>query len=273
LPRKPDQKLWEWRRDNPVRPIVFDAPDHLTEDVVHLHLEHRIAQRLLNIFTSQGFVYDDLSRACLAYSKDAIPRVALIGRLALYGANAARLHEEIVAVTARWQEPDRRGTGLKPYGRESEEKTIELIEEALLPSSAKAVPSPVQKQLINTAHQDVKELLPHLEQRAEDLKAAALKKLGERAGKESVEMQRILEDQRKRILDRAKKVDADKQLRIGFDDVERRQLDLDRKAWDKRLTRIETELQTEPARVREVYEVTASRLEPVGLVYLWPVTG
>lgn len=273
VPRKPDQKPWEWRRDNPVRPIVFDAPEQMSEDVIHLHLEHRLVQRLLNIFTSQGFVYHDLSRACLAHSKDSIPRVALIGRLALYGTNAARLHEEIVAVTARWQEPDRRGVGLKPYGRDSEEKTIELIEEALLPSNGKAVPQPVQKQLIDTTRQDIQELLPHLEERAEKLKAAALKKLGERAGKEATEMQRILEDQRRRILAAAKRVDEDKQTYLQWDDTERRQLDLDRKAWDKRLSRIDTELETEPARVRDVYEVRASRLEPVGLVYLWPVTG
>lgn len=273
VPRKPDQKPWEWRAENPVRPIVFDAPKRMSEDVIHIHLEHRLAQRLLNIFTSQGFVYHDLSRACLAHSKDAIPRVALIGRLALYGANAARLHEEIVAVTARWQEPDRRGAGLKPFGRESEEKTIELIEESLLPTNSNAVPKPVQKQLIDTTRQDIKELLPHLEERAEKLKEAALKKLGERAGKEATEMQRILEDQRKRILAAAKRLDEDKQLTIQFDDAERRQLDLDRKAWDKRLSRIDTELETEPARVREVYEVKAYRLEPVGLVYLWPVTG
>jgi len=32
-------------------------------------------------------------------------------------------------------------------------------------------------------------------------------------------------------------------------------------------------LQTEPDRIRELYKVKARRIEPVGLVYLWPVTG
>ena len=44
-------------------------------------------------------------RACLAQTKDAIPRVVLLGRLCLYGPGAARLHEEIIPVTARWAEP------------------------------------------------------------------------------------------------------------------------------------------------------------------------
>jgi hypothetical protein len=55
----------------------------MDQDVVHLHLEHRVVQRLLGRFTAQGFVLHDLSRACLAQSKDAIPRVILIGRLCL----------------------------------------------------------------------------------------------------------------------------------------------------------------------------------------------
>ena len=35
---------------------------------------------------------------------------------------------------------------------------------------------------------------------------------------------------------------------------------------------LDGELQTEPDRIREVYQVKARRIEPVGLVYLWPVT-
>ena len=33
------------------------------------------------------------------------------------------------------------------------------------------------------------------------------------------------------------------------------------------------ELVTEPERIRSVYEVRAQRIEPVGIAYLWPVTG
>jgi hypothetical protein len=32
-------------------------------------------------------------------------------------------------------------------------------------------------------------------------------------------------------------------------------------------------LKTEPDRIASIYEVQAKRIEPVGLVYLWPVTG
>ena len=43
--------------------------------------------------------------------------------------------------------------------------------------------------------------------------------------------------------------------------------------YPKRLDLLKDELKTEPDRIREVYSVKAKRIEPVGLVYLWPVTG
>jgi hypothetical protein len=95
-----------WRRESPIRPVVFEPPRELTNTVVQLHLQHRVVQRLLGRFTSQGFVHHDLSRTCLAQADDALARVVLLGRLSLYGANATRLHEEMIAVSARWQAPD-----------------------------------------------------------------------------------------------------------------------------------------------------------------------
>ena len=66
-------------------------------------------------------------------------------------------------------------------------------------------------------------------------------------------------------------------LRFSLDspshEDERRQLEANKRHWVKRLASIDEELKTEPDRIREVYEVKATRIEPVGLVYLWPVTG
>ena len=68
---------------------------------------------------------------------------------------------------------------------------------------------------------------------------------------------------------------AGRAIDIDFGDLqeELRQLESNRRYWDKRLTALETELLTEPDRIRELYDVKATRIEPVGLVYLWPVTG
>ena len=124
VPRARDQKPWEWRRTSPIRPVVFEDSGTMDDEVVHLHLEQRVVQRLLGRFTAQGFVHHDLSRACLTQTSDAIPRVVLLGRLCLYGPAAARLHEELIPVTARWVDPQLRKGALKPYARESETRTL-----------------------------------------------------------------------------------------------------------------------------------------------------
>jgi superfamily II DNA/RNA helicase len=125
-PRKQDQKIADWRREAPIRPVVFEDAGVLTEDTVHLHLEQRVAQRLLSRFRSQGFIHHDLSRACIAQATDSIPRVVLLGRLSLYGQGAERLHEELVPITARWTEPSQRKGALGAYARDAETKTLDM---------------------------------------------------------------------------------------------------------------------------------------------------
>ena len=115
----------QWRSESPLRPVVFEDPGEVTEEVVHLHLEHPVVRRLLGRFTSQGFVHQDLSRACLRQTGDAIPRVLLLGRLSVFGPGAARLHEEILPISARWLEPISRKAPLTPYSREAETKTLQ----------------------------------------------------------------------------------------------------------------------------------------------------
>lgn len=271
-PRKKDQQLWEWRRDSPVRPVVFEDTGTMDEDVVHLHLEHRVVQRLLGRFTAQGFVHHDLSRACLAQSGDPIPRVILIGRLCLYGPGAARLHEELVPVTARWLAPSQRRGPLTPYGREAETKTLDLLDEALLAKDRRPVTDTVLRQLQAAAPADVRELLRHLEVRGRELGREAENRLAARGRIESETMREILEGQRKRVEETATKY-RNPQLSLDFDQEEKRQLDANRRHWEKRLLAIDRELESEPTRIREIYRVKARRIEAVGLVYLWPVTG
>lgn len=273
-PRSRDQNTWEWRRISPIRPVVFDPPETMDDEVVHLHLEQRVVQRLLARFTAQGFVHNDLSRACLAQSSDAIPRVVLLGRLCLYGPNAARLHEELVPVTTRWYDPHIRKEALKPYARESETKTLGLLDQALITGTGRSITAEVLKNLQTSAPRDVQDLLPHLQTRGAEYARDAQKLLTERAAAEAKAMREILETQRKHIAETiAKHENPDSQMRFGFVDEELRQLETNRKYWDKRLQTLEHELTTEPKRILDLYQVKATRIEPVGLVYLWPVSG
>ena len=53
---------------------------------------------------------------------------------------------------------------------------------------------------------------------------------------------------------------------------EMRQYEADRRSWDGKLLRLQEDLDHEPQTLRESYEVRARRLEPIGLIYLWPAT-
>jgi hypothetical protein len=270
-PRKSDQSIAEWRTEAPIRPVVFEDAGVLTEDTVHLHLEQRVAQRLLARFRSQGFVYNDLSRACLVQASDAIPRVVLIGRLSLYGQGAERLHEQLVTVTARWVEPSQRKGALTTYAKDTEAKTLELLERSLGEPGRRLAGEVVQKKLLSAAARDVSELLPQLEPRAADLASAAIDQLRKRGQREERDLRAILEQQRERVKDELARNEREfKQLTLDFDENERRELQNNMTSWRSRLVQFDRDIEHEPHRVREFYEVKARRVEPVGLVYLWP---
>ena len=84
---------------------------------------------------------------------------------------------------------------------------------------------------------------------------------------------KVLQEQRERILKTRTKHDSEfEQLAFGFADHELRQLRDNRSYWDKRLARIERDLELEPAAIRRTFEVaTAPRIEPAGVIVLWPL--
>jgi len=246
------------------------------DDLVHLHLEQRVVQRLLGRFTAQGFVHHDLSRACFAQATDSIPRVVLLGRLALYGEGAARLHEELIPVTARWTDPKIRKGTLSPYAKDAEAKTMALLDDSLIDGVGIKLTPEVIAQLQHSAPGDIRELLPRLETRGEEYAADAIQKLVSRGAAEAKAMREILETQRKHLSETIKKFDKLDRDQLKFDfaqEDELEQLDANKRYWVKRLEELREELKTEPDRIEDLYKVKATRVEPVGLVYLWPVTG
>jgi superfamily II DNA or RNA helicase len=273
VPRRTNQKLTDWRREAPIRPVVFEDTGVVTEDTVHLHLEQRVAQRLLARFRSQGFIHHDLSRACLAQTADSIPRVILLGRLSLYGRGAERLHEEIVPLAARWTEPSLRRGPLAAYAREAETKTLSLLDQSLDHRRHRTPDPAIQAKLLATAPRDIEDLLPQLEPRAEQLADLAAEKLRQRGEREAKDLREILERQRQRVREELEKTEPRlKQLLLDFGDQEdeRRQFESDLRSWRIRLEQFDRDLEHEPSRIRDFYEVRARRIEPVGLLYLWP---
>ena len=272
-PRKRGQKISDWRKEAPIRPLVFEDRGVLSDATVHLHLEQRLAQRLLSRFRSQGFVHHDLSRACLAQTADSVPRVVLLGRLLLFGRRAERLHEEILPVAARWVDPSRRSGRLREYGKATEAKTLELLDQSLSISGARMPSRTVQSNLLESAPRDIGELLAYLERKAKEAADRAEARLAERGAIEERNLALVLNQQRDRVqaeLDNQSR--AEKQLRLEFSAEERKQIQANIGAWKRRIAAFDRDIEVEPRRVREHYNVTTRRVEPLGLVYLWPET-
>lgn len=265
------ERLKAWRAAAPLKAIAFEpARDPKTgvdePDVVQVHLEHRLVRRLLSRFLSQGFT-SELSRVCSIIGPGAQPRVVLIGRLALYGPGAARLHEELLMVTAAWSEPDRRAGALRPFGERGEEATLEQLEQALrenrTPSSA------IVERLRAAAIRDAGDLEAELQRRSDARRAEVAHELVTVGELEAEALRKLLVNQRERIAKREAVFD-DRQLTLEFDQVEAEQLRRERRRWQAKYERLARDIATEPERVRRSYDVVADRLEIVGLVYLWP---
>jgi hypothetical protein len=271
--RKRAEKLKDWRAASPLRSVSFrpaltkDKVD--AEGVVQLHLEHRLVRRLLSRFLSQGFA-SGLSRACVVTGPGAQPRVILLGRLALYGPGAARLHEEIILVTAAWTEAGRGTRPIKPFGTVREEATLDQLDRALHDPRSPA--ASIVERIRRWAAHDASDLEPELRRRAEAQKSAAIKQLLAVGEAEAKSLRRLLEDQRARVA----KADAepdDKQLTFLPElQAEAEQRRRDRRHWKTKLERLTADMELEPDRVRRAYTVAADRLETIGLVYLWPVS-
>lgn len=269
-PRKPEEKLWAWRKENPPRPVVFEDVGALDDDCVHLHLEQRLVQRLLGRFLSQGFLHEDLSRACAILTPGSVPKVVLVGRLSLHGDGAARLHDELFHVTVPYLDPSQRKDGLKPYRSTQEALTLVELDALLSDEHVKAPAENVQKKLRATLEDDVAALEPELRARAAEAEQAARAALDLRATREATDLHALLLAQQKRI--RATLEDT-KQQALQFSDEERKQALSEQSHQKKRLAEIDRELVDEPKRLKGTYDVHARRVEVLGVIYLWPVTG
>jgi ERCC4-related helicase len=290
----------DWRRDNPVRPVIFSDPGRLSAEAVHLHLEHRLVQRLLSRFLAQGFLHHELKRACVVPCRDPQPRLIVLGRLSLFGEGATRLHDELITVMADWHPGDDRQRALSPVGAAQRQAIWALLQEALKEAAGGSFPVVDNSRLQSGADADVTALLPQLQQEAERALATATELLQERGRLEAEALKSVLRNQRQRInatlrqrsrelarLDRQAAMAEAMPLITGLveelnipaldpatmSERERRQLASDQKHWQRRLETIETELSSEPKRIEASYRVVTHRLEPAGLVYLWPISG
>lgn len=308
--RHKNEKYGDWIRRCPIRPLVFEDPNgpkdehdaHAPKspdlaDPIHVHLEHRIAHRLLGRFQAQGFAHHDISRACLTTTRGSTPLVFLIARHCLHGENASRLHEDLVVVAAEYTFPDRRSGPLVPIAPQkmSEEACFQRLDEALLTAARPRIPAELQNQLLAAAQRDIQDLRQPLEAKAQAIQAEITQKLAGIAAQEADRTRKLLEELQTRIEADLRKraqapagprqtpADTERQAAL-FDTTDAGELSADEKRLrhekasekrllEERLRQLPDEIVNEPQRILNRYSVQATRLEPVGIVYLWPEQG
>lgn len=272
----------KWRRETPMRGLVFEPPiladgQPEPQDIIQLHLEHRLVKRLISRFASQGF-RTSVGRVTAIIGPGAQPRVVLIGRLSLFGPDGRRLHEEIIPVTAPWRDI-RRDSPLEPFSDTGQTTTMAQLADAT--RGGRSPGEGTVERLRQTVDADIADLRPHLERRAGDAETAATKDLNANGEREAEGLRELLERQIRRVRDSMREAEPPAQLSLDLYQSEEqkqqaerelRQFEADRRSWDEKLVRLQKDLESEPQKVTAGYHVSARQLEPIGLVYLWPTT-
>lgn len=273
-PRMRRERYGEWREAAPVRAIAFRPPilgdGRDADDVVQVHLEHRLVRKAVSRLSSHAF-RRDLERVCAIEGPGAKGRAILLGRLIVFGAEGQRLHEEVVTVSA-FKTPGA-DQAISPLGERGDESSLKELETAL--GEAKHVDSAVYELLRKGCADDVAQLSPEVERRALVSLEAARSNLKEVGRAEAASLRAVLDDQIKRIEKRQREEEIERGdlLERMQRPEERRQLEADRAHWRRKLDRLTAERQSEPARVKAAFEVAAHRIEAIGMIYIMPKSG
>jgi hypothetical protein len=274
-PRPPKMSEGEWRATTAPRPVILHPIDTLVSEAVQLHLQHPLAQRAVSPFRAQAFTEEGLARVTVVVDRSSTrKRVLVLGRLAVFGHGAARLHEEVLGLAAYWSEGDD-PQRLEPFAtEEANTRALEAFFQVLdAPEVPQLAPHLVER-LLRSAPADQRALEAHLRRRAMVRTEVARTRLQARGRAEAEAMRAVLEAQRDDIV----KALQGTQLALGIDDREALS-DLQKQQWKddraflaRRLPQVEHELATEPARIQSLYEDRQHHVEMVGIVYLWPAT-
>lgn len=165
----------------------------------------------------------------------------------------------------------RKGAASFPFGEDKDRAAIARLEELFAGSPTLAkVPAKVQQMLCSQASQHFLELWPQVEQEGDAQAHDAESKLRRRGKLEADALSKIIRDQM-RLAERT----LDQQLAFEFTEAEREQREQrerDRKHIATRREALAVEAVEEPKAILASYEVLRRRVEPIGLVYLWPTT-
>jgi superfamily II DNA or RNA helicase len=247
---------------NEVRPIVFDADlVRGRDDVVLVHLNHRLVQMCLRLLRAQ--VWSRQDRQLYRVTARRVPSGALdhpvviaYGRLVVLGGDQQRLHEEIIMAG-----------GMLKEGRFSR-LNVGQIQQAVAAALPDAVPESFEARLRETWPSHSEALLKSLEVRMGDRTEGLQKKLAERCEKEVTDITAVLTELRQQIINELNEPEME-QMEL-FSSAEKEQLERNLSSLRLRVEQIPQEIEQETAVIRARFAAPTPRLFPLAVAYLVP---
>jgi len=248
-----------------IRPITFDhAVAKGRDDVVLIHLNHRLVQMCLRLLRAQVWAQDDikkLHRVTVRVLPEGVidgPAVAVVSRLVITGGNHHRLHEELTVS----------GGYLRDQSFRREDSVTRLQE--WLDDAKPVTPDSSLFDALKLRFERLQEsVLQTIDTRSKDRLKFLTNTLQTRKQQEVSDIEMVLNELETSIQNELHKDQQPEQFPL-FSEDERTQLRRDTAALEARLARIPNERIEEVANIEKRYENFTDRTFPVAVIFLVP---
>lgn len=248
-----------------IRPITFDhAVATGRDDVVLVHLNHRLVQMCLRLLRAEVWAQDDvkkLHRVTVRSVPDAFiegPVVVVVSRLVITGGNHHRLHEELTYSGGY--------LGDKSFRREEGVNKIQQWLDQAKPAKAD---EPLFDAVRMRFDRSNSAILQTIDARSKDRLKFLTNTLQSRKLQEVNDINAVLDELQHAIQEELKKDMEPSQLSL-FSEDERTQIRRDTAALEARLARIPSERQQEAESIESRYATLNDRTFPVAVIFLVP---
>jgi len=249
------------------RPITFDhAVATGRDDVVLVHLNHRLVQMCLRLLRAEVWAQDEvkkLHRVTVRSVPDTLidgPAVVVISRLVVTGGNHHRLHEELTVAGGY--------LGDKTFRREEGvTKLQQWLDQAKPMTASDSIFDGIRVRFDRAQSA----ILQSVDTRSKDRLKFLTNTLESRKQQEVADIGTVLDELEKAIQLELKKDQQPTQLSL-FTEDERTQLKRDIAALEARLARIPEERQQEAEAIETRYAKLKDRTFPVAVIFLVPAS-
>jgi len=248
-----------------IRPITFDhAVASGRDDVVLVHLNHRLVQMCLRLLRAEIWARDDvkkLHRVSVRSVPETLldgPAVVVVSRLVITGGNHHRLHEELTVS----------GGYLRDQSFRREER-VTLVQQWLDEGKPTTAAPSLFDALRSRFERHREAILGAVDARSKERLRHLTNTLESRKRKEIEDIRAVLDELERAIEAELEKGQQPEQLSL-FTEDERMQLRRDIAALEARIARIPQERRTETEAVESRYARLDDRTFPVAVIFVVP---